>query len=171
MESCSTICNETASSTKSVVGSTLQSCYVLWSTCIASTSYIATSSRKTSCWTIRVILPSVISARPHFVRLDHHLTSTTGLCKLNMSETEKTNSEFMGPTPCMAIDSSSAFCGTPEYIAPELLESQGYTKTVDWWTLGVLLYEMMVSTLCRWKRLDTCSSISRLVSHRSMMKT
>lgn len=37
-----------------------------------------------------------------------------------------------------------AFCGTPEYIAPELLESQGYTKTVDWWTLGVLLYEMMV---------------------------
>ncbi|KAJ8082506.1 Serine/threonine-protein kinase [Marasmius tenuissimus] len=50
-------------------------------------------------------------------------------------------SSFVLQTPILS--SSSAFCGTPEYIAPELLESQGYTKTVDWWTLGVLLYEMM----------------------------
>ncbi|KAI0090644.1 Pkinase-domain-containing protein [Irpex rosettiformis] len=68
--------------------------------------------------------------KPENILLDytgHIALCDFGLCKLNMSETEKTNT----------------FCGTPEYIAPELLESQGYTKTVDWWTLGVLLYEMM----------------------------
>ncbi|KZS89665.1 Pkinase-domain-containing protein [Sistotremastrum niveocremeum HHB9708] len=68
--------------------------------------------------------------KPENILLDftgHIALCDFGLCKLNMSESEKTNT----------------FCGTPEYIAPELLENQGYTKTVDWWTLGVLIYEMM----------------------------
>lgn len=35
-------------------------------------------------------------------------------------------------------------CGTPEYTAPEVLKLKGYTKQVDWWTLGVFLYELYV---------------------------
>merc|ERR1719359_1804406 len=34
-------------------------------------------------------------------------------------------------------------CGTPEYIAPEVLLNKGHGKPVDWWTLGILIYEMI----------------------------
>ncbi|ODV92002.1 hypothetical protein CANCADRAFT_30275 [Tortispora caseinolytica NRRL Y-17796] len=68
--------------------------------------------------------------KPENILLDftgHIALCDFGLCKLNMAERDKTNT----------------FCGTPEYLAPELLVGRGYTKVVDWWTLGVLLYEML----------------------------
>lgn len=68
--------------------------------------------------------------KPENILLDytgHIALCDFGLCKLDMKDEDRTNT----------------FCGTPEYLAPELLLGQGYTKSVDWWTLGVLLYEML----------------------------
>jgi len=72
--------------------------------------------------------------KPENILLDangHIALCDFGLSKANLSQGDTTNT----------------FCGTTEYLAPEvLLDEQGYTKMVDFWSLGVLVFEMC----CGW---------------------
>uniref|UniRef100_A0A673YES7 protein kinase C n=1 Tax=Salmo trutta TaxID=8032 RepID=A0A673YES7_SALTR len=70
------------------------------------------------------------------LKLDNLLLDTDGYVKIADFGLCKEGMGYM--------DRTSTFCGTPEFLAPEVLTDTSYTRAVDWWGLGVLVYEMLV---------------------------
>uniref|UniRef100_A0A0E0KNU8 non-specific serine/threonine protein kinase n=2 Tax=Oryza punctata TaxID=4537 RepID=A0A0E0KNU8_ORYPU len=90
----------------------------------------------------------LLQADGHIVLTDFDLsfltTSKPHVIKNSTSLKRRRSQEFLPPTFVSEPSTpSNSFVGTEEYIAPEVITGAGHTSAIDWWALGILLYEML----------------------------
>ncbi|KAJ3883133.1 AGC/RSK protein kinase [Lentinula edodes] len=84
-----------------------------------------------------------------------------------MVHSEHNGVPLINTMACTSNFRTNSFVGTEEYIAPEVIAAQGHTASVDWWTLGILIYEMIYATtpFKGEARTDTFANIRMLPVH------
>ncbi|KAF8631150.1 hypothetical protein AX15_002496 [Amanita polypyramis BW_CC] len=84
-----------------------------------------------------------------------------------MVHSEQNGAPMVDTMSCTGNFRTNSFVGTEEYIAPEVIAAQGHTAAVDWWTLGILIYEMIYATtpFKGHERNDTFHNICTSVVH------
>jgi serine/threonine protein kinase len=80
--------------------------------------------------------PSFIPGNPKIKKTSH----------FSFSSGTSQSQTIIDTKSCTENIRTNSFVGTEEYIAPEVIKGEGHTSTVDWWTLGILIYEMIYST-------------------------
>ncbi|XP_051193512.1 phototropin-2 [Lolium perenne] len=90
----------------------------------------------------------LLQADGHIVLTDFDLSFVTSskphVIKHSTSLKRRRSKEFLPPSVVADPSTpSNSFVGTEEYIAPEVITGAGHTSAIDWWALGILLYEML----------------------------
>jgi serine/threonine protein kinase len=73
-------------------------------------------------------------------------SSEPGGLPATVKQIEPNGALLIDTRSCTANFRTNSFVGTEEYIAPEVIKGDGHTSAVDWWTLGILVYEMIFAT-------------------------
>ncbi|EIM88225.1 Pkinase-domain-containing protein [Stereum hirsutum FP-91666 SS1] len=106
----------------------------------------------------------------HIMLSDFDLAKQSGVSggrPATIHQSEPNGIPMIDTKSCTADFRTNSFVGTEEYIAPEVIQNSGHTSAVDWWTLGILIYEMIYATtpFKGRERNDTFNNILSLPVH------